>query len=219
MAIINGRRIDPTSIGSNVHGSELVRHAGAGRGRRAIIENSGRVETIDPLRTYRRDELIDKRGRGAKITSMPDRSKGYGRSAESRRSITDQVIDVAQHLFQQGVEFDEDNAHWLVVPDYPLPANWTHIARTTALLIEFPREYPMLPPIGFYLPDEIEIAHDGHLFKFAAHGASDAPIREGWKWYCVYIDRGAWRPARNWRNGDNLFTYFTLIGEALASNR
>jgi hypothetical protein len=218
MAIINGRRIDPTSIGAGVRGSELAREARAGFGRRPIIEKGGKVETIDPTRTYYRGDLIDKRGRGAKITSMPERMKGYGRSAESNRLISEQVLEVAQQLFKQGVQFDEDGADWLVIPDYPLPDNWHHIARSTALLVVFPKEYPMLPPVGFYLPNDVPCSPDGHLFGFAAHGASDAPIRAGWRWFCIYTAPGAWRPQRNWRHGDNLFTYFTLIREALGSN-
>ena len=217
VAIINGRRIDPNSIRSHVHGSELVSLARAGYGRRPIIQKSGKVEIIDARRSYRADELIDKNGRGAKITSMPDRSKGYGRSAESRHIITEQAIDIAEKLFKQGIEFDERDADWLIVPRYPLPANWYGIARSTALLVDFPQEYPRLPPVGFYLPHDLPSAHDGHLFSFATHGASDAPIRKNWKWYCVYIHAGAWRPSHNWRHGDNLWTYFTLIREALSS--
>lgn len=217
MAIINGRRIDPNSIGRGVHGSELAALAGAGHGRRAILEKSGSVEMIDSHRSYHPDELIDKNGRGAKISSMPDRSKGYGRPADSKRIITEQVVDVADKLYKQGVEFDEQDADWVIVPSYPLPPNWRGIAQTTALLVEFPKEYPRLPPVGFYLPDDLPSAHDGHFFSFAAHGASEAPIRENWKWYCVYIHAGAWRPSRDWRCGDNLWTYFRLIREALGS--
>ena len=218
MAIINGRRIDPASFGGGVHGSELARNAYAGHGRRPIIEKGGSVSLIDPGRYYSRDELVDKRGRGAKITSMPDRSKGDGRSRrsdESKRIITEQVIDLAANVYKQGVEFDEETANWLVVPDYSLPPNWHHISRSTALMVWFPRDYPHLPPVGFYLPDDLPSAHDGHLFGFAVHGASDAPIRENWKWYCVYVEQGAWRPSSDWRRGDNLFTYFHLIREAV----
>ena len=221
MAIINGRRIDPNSISNNgIRGSDLIAHARAGYGRRPIIESGGRVSQIDPNKRYSASELVDKRGRGAKLTSMPDRSKGYGstRSSDSWQIITEQVHDVATHLFRQGVDFDEEGANWMVVPDYPLPPAWQGIARSTALLIDFTKDFPMRPPVGFYLPDDLPMAHDGHFFSFAAHGASDAPIREGWKWYCVYINAGAWRPARNWRHGgDNLFTYFHLIREALGN--
>jgi hypothetical protein len=221
MAIINGRRIDPNGIGNGVRGSELARYAGAGRGRRPIIENAGKVSQIVPDRYYSSRELVDKHGRGAKITSMPDRSKGYGnpsgRSRASKQIITEQVIDIADHVFRQGVDFDEQDADWLVVPNYPLPPNWHRIEKTTAMMIVFPRDFPMQPPVGFYLPDTLPMAHDGHFFEFVTHGASDAPIRVGWKWYCVYVNGGAWRPASNWRNGDNLFTYFHLVREALGN--
>ncbi len=123
--IINGRRIDPTSIGNGVSGSELIAKARASHGRRPIIESGGHVSQIEPNKRYSASELVDKRGRGAKLTSMPDRSKGYGltgnRSRESRQIITEQVYDVATHMFRQGVDFDEENADWMVVPDYPLP--------------------------------------------------------------------------------------------------
>ena len=76
MAIINGRRIDPSSIGNGINGSELIASARADRGRRPIIEIGGRVSQIDPRKYYCSQELVDKHGRGAKITSMPDRSKG-----------------------------------------------------------------------------------------------------------------------------------------------
>ena len=223
MAIINGRRIDPSSIPNGVHGSELARHAGAGFGRRSIIESGGRVSQINANRHYSSNELIDKYGRGAKISSMPDRSKGDGltgtpRSHQSKQIITEQVIDVADKLFKQGVEFDEVDADWLVIPKYQLPSNWHHITNEpTAVMVLFPGDYPRLPPIGFYMPDGLPMAHDGHFFKAAVHGASNAPIQVGWKWYCVYIHNGAWRPSRNWRDGDNLWTYFQLIREALGN--
>jgi len=219
MAIINGRRIDPSNIGGGISGRELSRHARAGRGRRPILESGGKVSQIDPNHYYQPHELVDKRGRGAKISSMPDRSKGAlnSRSGQSKQIITEQVIDIADKYFKDGVDFDEDNANWLVVPNYRLPSNWHHIARTTALMVVFPPEYPALPPVGFYLPDDLPNAHDSHFFNTVYHGASGAPIRENWKWYCVYIHNGAWRPNNNWRFGDNLWTYFHLIGEALGS--
>ncbi len=221
MAIINGRRIDPTSIRGMVKGQELGRHARAGYGRRPILECGGKVKQIDPGRAYGRHELVDKYGRGAKITSMPDRSKGHRfggpRSADSKRIITEQVIDIAEHLYKRGVDFDEDEAHWMVVPDFPLPRRWHGIARSTPLMVAFPNEYPALPPIGFYLQADIPVSPDGHFFDATFHDAWAEPLAHGWKWYCTYIPNGAWQPARNWRHGDNLFTYFHLISEVLGN--
>jgi len=221
MAIINGRRIDPASIPHGAHGSELERHAKASTGRRPIIECGGKVQQIDANRHYSQYELVDKRGRGAKVTSMPDRSKGYGfggpRTAQSKQIITEQVIAIAEHLFTQGLEFDEDGAHWMVVPDYHLPPRWHSVARRTPLMVAFPNEYPALPPIGFYMMADIPVSPDGHFFQGVAHDAWAEPIAQGWKWYCTYIHNGAWQPARNWRDGDNLFTYFHLINEVLGN--
>jgi hypothetical protein len=221
MAIINGRRIDPKNIRNGVSGRELVRQAQAGNGRRPILECGGKVQQIDPDRHYSPFELVDKHGRGAKVTSMPDRSKGHtfgGRRAPlSKRLITEQVVDVAEHLFKQGLEFDEEEAHWMVVPNFYLPPRWHAIARETPLLVAFPNEYPALPPIGFYMMADIPISPDGHFFQGVAHNAWDEPIARGWKWYCTYIHDGAWQPARNWREGDNLYTYFHLINEVLGN--
>lgn len=219
MAIINGRRIDPRSIGSGISGKELTEQAKAGPGRRPIIESGGRVRQIDENRFYSKQELIDKQGRGAKVTSMPDRSKGtsFGgcRAAESRALITEQVVDIAEKLFTQGVDFDEEQAHWVVIPRYRLPPRWRHIAPSTPLMVAFPLDYPAEPPIGFYLTADLPLSPDGHFYDGVAHGAWQEPIAHGWKWYCCYIHPGAWRPTRNWRGGDNLWTYFHLINEAL----
>lgn len=222
MAIINGRRVDPTNIPHNgVLGDELIDSARAGRGRRPIIEKGGKVEQIDPSHRYQKSELIDKLGRGAKISSMPDRTKGGQfsglRNSKSFHTITEQVVDVAENLFRQGVDFDEEKGRWMKVHDYRLPENWHHIAETTSLMVAFPTEYPALPPVGFYMSDVIRQSPNGHLYDTAYHEAWKKPLKHGWQWYCVYIESGAWRPSVNWRHGDNLYTYFHLINEALAS--
>jgi hypothetical protein len=159
--------------------------------------------------------------------AIPVRHKGsFGgpRGPLSRRIIWEQVADVAEHLFKEGVDFDEDNADWLVVPKFYLPRNWAHIADSTPLLITFPTEYPALPPVGFYMTAALPLSPNGHLYEQAYHEAWQEPLRgdKGWKWYCVYIAPGDWRPAPvqrpgDWRRGDNLWTYMSLIQETLGS--
>ena len=222
MGIMNGRRIDPNSIPNGVHGSELFRIANPGPGRVAVVECAGKTQPANPNRQYSRAELVDRQNRGAKVTTMPKRYKGgFGgrRSRQSKQIITEQVTDIAKTIFQrQGVDFDRKDANWLVVPTYNLPPRWHRIARSTALMVVLPDEYPALPPVGFYMMADIPISPDGHLFRGVAHAAWGEPINHGWKWYCVYMDNGAWQPAQNWRDGDNLYTYFHLISESLGND-
>ncbi|MGH8498122.1 MAG: hypothetical protein ACRERV_04845 [Methylococcales bacterium] len=61
---------------------------------------------------------------------------GGRRDALSKRIITEQVYDVSEYLFKQGIDFDEENARWMVVPRFNLPPNWHSIARSTAPMKE-----------------------------------------------------------------------------------
>jgi hypothetical protein len=226
MGIINGRRV--TNVpDSGVYGSDLIREMRPGSGRRVVVQKEGlNFSTIDPSRRYTKRELIDKKGQPVKITTIPDRSKGSfegRRTPLSKQIITEQVYDISEHLFKEGVDFDEDDADWLVVPKYRLPGLWRDIAATAPLLIVFPTEYPERPPVGFYLKADIPYSPNGHFYEQAYHEADKSPLERGWKWYCVYIQPGAWNPAPvrragDWKAGDNLWQYFTLVSETL-SNR
>lgn len=223
-AIINGRRVSIPDSG--VYGRDLIDHMEPGEGRRPVIRGKGlRATAIDPNRFYSRQELLDRKNQPVKLESLPDRSKGsfYGpRSPLSKKIITEQVYDIAGHCFSNGIDFDEENADWMVIPRYRLPDNWRPVdgTTTTPLLIVFPTEYPEIPPVGFYLKAALPGAPDGHLYPNAYHGADPTPLAHGWKWYCVEVRQGSWRPAAvrrpgDWRQGDNLWTYFTLVNEVL----
>lgn len=114
--------------------------------------------------------LFDKHGNPVKVTTIPDRTKGtvtYGgtRTTLSKQIITEQVYDIAEKLFKQGVSFDEENADWMIANQYVLPPLWHPIAKMTDLLIVFPTEYPVLPPVGFYLKEDIPLSVNGHLYQ------------------------------------------------------
>lgn len=241
--IINGRRV---ACGAGLSRQEIINQIGNSYGRRVVKVSGGYVQKIDPRRHYAPHELKDKYGRPVKIKTMPERTKGGffdfiglgqrpqaqapistpqgifegRRTPTSRQIITEQVIDVARNYFKSPVSFDEENANWVVFPQFRLPRGWSQA--TTPLLINFPRDYPALPPIGFYLPSNLPSPH-GHKFGRTYHNASSAPLLKEWDWYCCYITPGGWQPAplnsRNgWRDGDSLWTYLTLINEVLASN-
>ena len=222
ISIVNGRRINIPSPNETIEGRDIINQVNPRDGRRTVIYKGMEAETIDPDRTYAGSELFDRRGNPVKITTIPDRTKGsfWGtRNNFSKQIITEQVYDLAANCFKNGVDFDDENADWMRVPEYILPRTWHKIARTTPLLIVFPTEYPELPPVGCYLKAELEGAH---LYPDAYHEAAKEPLEDGWKWYCVYVNEGNWQPARvkksgDWKYGDNLWTYFTLIKEALSS--
>jgi hypothetical protein len=228
MAIINGRRV--TNVpNAGVYGADIIQEMDIDPGRGPVFIRSEGNERIDPKRRYSKRDLLDRKGQPLKVSDIPDRSKGdealFGgrRSHLSKRIIWEQVIDLAEHRFVgDDIDFDEADSDWMVIKSYRLPQNWWHIARFTPLLIVFPTAYPTIPPVGCYMKETIPQSANGHFFTEAYHSADRAPLSDGWKWYCVYVQPGAWKPATvrkpgDWRSGDNIWTYLDLINEALAS--
>lgn len=86
----------------------------------------------------------------------------------------------------------------------------------TDLLLVLPPQFPLLPPIGFYLRgDAVTGGLDlSHLFpKTAYHQApnlSNEP--EAWRWYCLIVER--WDPARH-----TLAGFVAQISAELAKGR
>lgn len=148
------------------------------------------------------------------------------RSKLSQRIILEQCEDIAKHRFKNDVLIDYDGANTFVVKNYLLPSKWHSVPgvvnNRTELAIVFPTDYPKIAPIGFYLKAQIANAPNGHFYAQAYHNADKVMLDYGWKWYCVYVKEGSWQPARyrkpnDWRFGDNLWTYFDLIKEALTT--
>lgn len=221
MPIINGRRV--TNIPeAGAYGKDLLNELGVKEGRRGVFVKRGGNETIAKDKLYSKKEILD-----LKVMDIPDRTKGNffagSRSPISKQIITEEVYDLADKRFHSGLDFDEDDADWMVVPQYTLPRNWHRIAKFTPLMIMFPTDYPKIPPIGCYMRDSIPQSPNSHFYTQAYHDASSAPVdNKDWKWYCVYIQPGSWKPSPyrktgDWRYGDNLWTYLALIDEALAS--
>lgn len=166
-----------------------------------------------------------------RIDDMPPRLKrsdtpsfGGNRSQLSKQIIFEQVQDISEKFYKdRSIDIDEDDANWVVFVEYLLPPRWKGIARQSPLLITFPMEYPKLPPVGFYLSASLPKSANGHLYQAAYHSADKQPLSKHWFWYCVYIASENWRPSPyqrpgDWRRGDNLWDYITMIGESLQSD-
>lgn len=268
-AIVNGRRINIPDAG--ISGSDLDREANpkGKSGRRTVLRDGIHATTVNPNKTYTKDDLINKKGKPVHITDMPDRTKGSGfwelvsqylldqivddeptenhptrttavipatnqdnlfwgrRTKQSKRIITEQVLDIASNLFKTGIQFDEKDANWVIINHFVMPRKWHGLKGVvnggTPLMIVFPTKYPKVPPIGFYLLSDIPKSPNGHLFHEAYHMADKRIMQNGdWQWYCTYVNPGSWQPSGgkapyDWKRGDNLWTYVTLVTEALTS--
>jgi hypothetical protein len=152
---------------------------------------------------------------------------GTGTGGANRRRnarIDAEVTMIAERFSRppyQGVYYDDENRDWLLIPNYPLPSRFR--ARRCDLLTVFPETYPETPPIGFYLNKRFALRNgsfDGHLTGRAYHDAPDLTA-QGWHWYCVTMDMrapGAWKPKVDHRQPDNLWTFLTMVREALTND-
>jgi len=143
---------------------------------------------------------------------------------ESRRNryIRSQVYDIAPRWSTDGVgiQFDEQNCDWLMIPRYPLPERWAQ--RYSPLLIIFPSQYPDVPPTGFYLKAKLfsKTGRDPHFFDRTYHDAPDLTA-QGWWWYCVLARTdvvGGWKPSDDPLGSDNLWTFLNMVREALTTD-
>lgn len=149
-----------------------------------------------------------------------------GGSDRRRRYIQAQAYQIAERFSKDGgagIQLDEQNYDWLIIPKYPMPERWRQ--RWTSLMILFPAAYPDTPPTGFYLQIRGRLksgGHDSHLFKGGGFYA-DAPdlSKQGWFWYCVHAQvegSGGWQPSADPRQPDNLHTFLNMAREALTTD-
>lgn len=87
----------------------------------------------------------------------------------------------------------EGGAHYLVVPDFPLPGHWSQ-ARVT-LMVVLPNGYPMAPPDMFWVDPYLRLPNGAE-----AAGAQCVETHLGRQWQRFswhYTDGQAWNPARS----------------------
>jgi hypothetical protein len=156
------------------------------------------------------------------------RTAADGDDREDRRTryIRTQAYQLAERFSKNGgvgIQLDEEEFNWLIIPRYPMPERWRQ--RWTQLMILFPAAYPDVPPTGFYLTIRGRLksgAKDGHLYKGGGYYAEAPDLSEdGWHWYCVHAQvqvAGGWRPSADPAGPDNLFTFLNMAREALTTD-
>lgn len=128
------------------------------------------------------------------------------------RYITAQVAAVAEVLgerYGQTVQLDQ-GLRFVVIPSFRLPPRWG--LKTTPILIWFPRDYPTVPPHGFYLSNR---CIGSHILRANVYGDSPDLSDRGWNWYCVNAGKG-WRPNADPLEQDNLWTFLDVVRTSLS---
>jgi hypothetical protein len=159
--------------------------------------------------------------------AAPRPVNGRGRRVDRRtRYVQTHARQLAERFSKdggQGIQLDEQEYNWLIIPRYPMPERWTQ--RWTKLLILFPAGYPDTPPTGFYLSIPARLkrgGNDAHLLRRGGYYAEAPDLSaDGWFWYCVHAQvegAGGWQPAADPSAPDNLFTFLNMAREALTTN-
>ena len=191
--------------------SELIDNVFRGLGITITSETYERGRQIlEDVRRHGRERFAELRG-------------GVRRSPECTARIRAEIHLVAPRFAKHdGVDYDEANCDWLMIPSYPLPERrWR--ARFCKLMVIFPSAYPLTPPVGFFLNHKLTLRngfHDGHLIGTGLHGAPDISAHQ-WFWYCVTVNehaRGGWHPSSHYDEPDNLHTYLDLVREVLTND-
>lgn len=231
-AVINirGKQIPVDSTKGTA--DDIRRIAGIKQGRTVMIETDEGMETLEegvrytlPVRAKYKDAP---KVRKAFAYNESDYSYGsYRREKWCNQVILQQIQDLEKNFTHEDIMVDDiNNPIKIMIPHFKLPQATRRLNpkyKTVPLIIVLPDQYPFLPPVGFYIPQEINAGeHSG--FSHGYHGAfSDEFLMEKikFRWYCSSIVAETWEPAHfkyieDWRKGDNLWNVITLITEVLS---
>ena len=218
--------------GKNRTTDDIRRLAGIKKGRQILIETpEGMISLRDDIKHNlpSNGKYKDSPGiRKAADYSEADYSYGeYRRDDWCNQVILQQIEDLEKNFCREDIMVDNmNNPIKIMIPHFKLPEAMKRLNpgyKTVPLIIVLPDQYPFLPPVGFYLPEEIKAGkHSG--FSKGYHGAYTNEFlmeKINFKWYCSSVIADTWQPANfryveDWKNGDNLWHVITLISEVLS---
>jgi len=159
---------------------------------------------------------------GTKLQGSVNTPDSYNLGTHSRNQrLLNEVLMIAPMFVETGgINFDDQNYEWVIIPNYPLPER-LHEPSCTLLILP-PNTYPYTPPIGFYLDREIHLAQGGkepNAIGVGSYGAPDL-LNMGWYWYCVTLksSQGGWQTSVDYRKPDNLLTFMNMVRESLTND-
>ena len=178
-AVINikGKQI---GVDSNVGTADDIRRiAGIKPGRQIMMETESGMQTLKEGYRYtipQRGKFKDAPGvRKASSYSEADYTYGeYERENWCNEVICQQITDLERHFCKEEIIVDDmSNPIKIMIPHFKLPEATRRLNpqfKTVPIIIVLPDQYPFLPPVGFYMPEEIKAgSHSGYSKGY--HGA------------------------------------------------
>lgn len=227
---IRGQKVP---VDSNVGTAEDIRKIGGIKQGRTILQETdrGMIEIEEGVRySFPPKPKFKDTPPSRKAMSYSESDFTYGKYRRENwcnQVILQQIADLEKNFTKEDIEVDDvNNPIRILIPHFKLPEATRRLNpgyKTIPLLIVLPDQYPFLPPVGFYMPEEIRAgAHGG--FSRGYHGAyTDTCLMEKikFRWYCASIVADAWQPANfkyveDWKYGDNLWNVISLITEVLS---
>ncbi len=125
--------------------------------------------------------------------------------------VYEEVVQIARRY--QTVDYDEEEGTWVCIPEFPMPKGWNKVA--TALMFELPSNYPHMPPDGFYIDQHMKKYGSLMIPYFENNNRHNRYADRGWAWFCLHLNKHAWRPKTNILAGDSLLTLASTAYVAL----
>lgn len=149
-----------------------------------------------------------KLGRFSAFGETGQGKRGSAMSRAQARRVYQEALLLARQFGM--VDYDEEDGHWVRIPDFPLPEGWDR--PVTELLLVLPSGYPHVPPNGFFIDRYLRTQRGRRIdHYFEERGEYNPYSEKGWAWFCIHLDRNAWRPTGDVLRGDNLVKLVALI--------
>lgn len=150
---------------------------------------------------------------GADLSDAPWHEYGFDPMIADRLTGEAKYLEARYHQ-PASIGFDPVIARWWVhLERLTLPKGW--MQKSTHILVTVDQFYPQVGPDGFLLSNDLrDRSGNSPAHYFGSNGRHDHLTRAGWGWFCLHPK--GWQGDYDFRDGDSIAKYLTLIELALA---
>lgn len=182
-------------------GRQLKEQLGIDQDRHLAVVENGQTRAVGDDETV---EVAD----GMHVSDAPRYRYGAAPAVAARLEAEARYI---ADLYRQPTDFGFDNDFgqwWVYLPEFVLPNRWRQ--SSTPMLVTVPDQYPSSPPDGFFLSNDLRDENGRRPAHYFEERSAHNPLTsKGWAWFCIHVQK--WNPSYDFRDGDSVAKYLTLI--------